>query len=358
MANEVLVTLTIQPYERAIILKKKLEEEGIVVVVDEVNQQQPLISSGVRLRIKEADLPKAMMLVEMNIIKGKRHSDRVVLIPVDFTERSEKACLLGFRCAHRLQASVVILHSYINTSFQASFPLSGRLHKNISEKYKEEELQAMSEMEQFSQRLKDFISADLLEGVKYECRVEEGVPEEAILELAKILEPILIVMLTRGWMRKREDQIGSVTAEVMDSLRFPLLAIPEGLDLDDVPHNMVFCATLERSDLIPLDLIMSQFECHNVVLAHVESGNEPLVEQRMQALYEYCCHQYPSSKFLQKIYNIDDFFESFERNLQSQKIGLVVIPNKKRNIFARLFNPSIAHRFLFQTDIPLLVIPR
>ena len=34
-----------------------------------------------------------------------------------------------------------------------------------------------------------------------------------------------------------------------------------------------------------------------------------------------------------------------------------IIPNKKKNIFARLFNPSVAHKILFLTDTPMLVVP-
>ena len=37
--------------------------------------------------------------------------------------------------------------------------------------------------------------------------------------------------------------------------------------------------------------------------------------------------------------------------------GQIIIPNRKRNIFARLFNPSLAHKMLFLSDTPLLVIP-
>ena len=49
--------------------------------------------------------------------------------------------------------------------------------------------------------------------------------------------------------------------------------------------------------------------------------------------------------------------ESFAQFAQDENIQLIAVPNKKSSIFSRLFNPSIAHRVLFQTDTPMLVVP-
>ena len=52
-----LVTLAILTYAKAQILKNVLENEGIETYIHNVNQIQPVVSSGVRVRIKESDLP-------------------------------------------------------------------------------------------------------------------------------------------------------------------------------------------------------------------------------------------------------------------------------------------------------------
>ena len=73
-----LVTLAILTYAKAQILKNVLENEGIEAYIHNVNLIQPVISSGVRLRIKESDLPHALQIIESSawlsedIIKGRR----------------------------------------------------------------------------------------------------------------------------------------------------------------------------------------------------------------------------------------------------------------------------------------------
>ena len=59
-----LVTLAILTYAKAQILKNVLEEEGNEAYIHNVNLIQPVISSGVRVRIKESDLPHALQIIE------------------------------------------------------------------------------------------------------------------------------------------------------------------------------------------------------------------------------------------------------------------------------------------------------
>lgn len=86
-----------------------------------MNLIQPVISSGVRVRIKESDLPRALKIIESSswlsseILEEKSadsDSEKVpkVLIPVDFSAYSLKACDFGFDVASRMHAEVVLLH--------------------------------------------------------------------------------------------------------------------------------------------------------------------------------------------------------------------------------------------------------
>ena len=59
-----LVTLAIRTYHRAQMIKAVLQEEGIETVIHNLNLEQPEMAVGVRVRIKESDLPRALTIVE------------------------------------------------------------------------------------------------------------------------------------------------------------------------------------------------------------------------------------------------------------------------------------------------------
>lgn len=127
-----LVTLAILTYAKAQILKNVLENEGIETYIHNVNQIQPVVSSGVRLRIKESDLPRALKITESSawlseeVVGGKspkvEKDSNKVLIPVDFSNYSMKACEFGFNFAQNMGAEVVLLHVYFTPIYTTSLP--------------------------------------------------------------------------------------------------------------------------------------------------------------------------------------------------------------------------------------------
>ena len=62
-----LITLAIHTYEKALPIKNLLEREGVAVELNNVNLAAPEVSPGVRIRIKESDLPFALRLSLINI---------------------------------------------------------------------------------------------------------------------------------------------------------------------------------------------------------------------------------------------------------------------------------------------------
>jgi len=114
-----LVTVAIHTFEKAQILKSLLESEGIETYIHNVNLIQPVVSAGVRVRIKESDLPKALLIIEqMNLsLEDKQEivdlgNENKILVPVDFSDYSMKACDLAFNLAQSIGAEVVVFHAY------------------------------------------------------------------------------------------------------------------------------------------------------------------------------------------------------------------------------------------------------
>ena len=127
--EEKLVTLAILTYSKAQILKNVLENEGIEACIHNVNLIQPVISSGVRIRIRESDLPRALKIIEssawlaedvVNEEKTEEKHGKQVLIPVDFSDYSMAACEFGFNFAAKIQAEVVLMHVYFSPVYMPS----------------------------------------------------------------------------------------------------------------------------------------------------------------------------------------------------------------------------------------------
>ena len=352
-----LITVAIHTFERAVDLKNTLEEEGIEVKLHNVNLDEKVLSSGVRVRIRERDLAQALQIIESP--EATTSNKRCVLLPVDFGKYSLK---LGMEYARRTRGKVLLLHCYTNERHTMSLPFGSDRYDSPEDDVKAIKRTARQQMDEFVQVLFEMIAAGQLPKVKIETKVKEGIPEEQILHYAQKYDVSLIVMGTSGTNRRRQNLIGSVAGEVMDACKFPIFTVPIGMPdigLADITR-VAFFSNLIQQDMISLDRFARMFNMRGVevtIIPVVDKKDRRLVDQSLQQLVQYCREHYPECTFKTKRIATKTFVDSFGQYAKDEGIQLIAVPNKKSSIFSRLFNPSIAHRVLFQTDTPMLVVP-
>jgi nucleotide-binding universal stress UspA family protein len=79
-------------------------------------------------------------------------------------------------------------------------------------------------------------------------------------------------------------------------------------------------------------------------------------KQSMQSLLKYCTQNYPQFTFNVEALTIENAQQEYTDLKNERNIDLIVMPNKRKNVFARFFNPGLAHRILDNGDLPMLVI--
>ena len=364
-----LVTLAIHTFEKAQILKTILETEGIEVYIHNVNQIQPVVSAGVRVRIKESDLPHALRIIEDSKWLSEDTEEestapqvKKILIPVDFSDYSIKACELGINYAYQAGAEVMIMHAYFSPYFPSAIPMGDTLAYQVNE---EESVQnvlkrVQIDMENICTMINRKIQAGELPKVKYNYVLREGLPEEEIIAYCKEYHPTLIVMGTRGKSQKDMDLIGSVTGEVIEVNKVPVLAIPENIRFNDLSDakNIAFATSFNQRDLVAFDEFMEIIKGYdvNIHLFNISTSKDEWNEIRLTGVNEYFKKQYPDANISHTVLADGDLLLAIEKFVRDKQIDVIALSTYRRNILARMFNPSIARKMLFHTYTPLLVM--
>lgn len=362
------VTVAIHTYAKAQILRSILESEGIPAVIESINLIQPVVPSNVRVRINETDLARALEIIESVDFSSKLEPDpkpktKEVLVPVDFSAYSLKACEFAFRLARDLDCDVKLLHAFFAPYYPASIPFGDsftvqgpdpRVYKDIRDDV-EKQMHALCE------KIDAKIASGEIPRVGYSYLMTEGLPEEQVVEYSKKVNPEAIVMGTRGINAKELDLIGSVTAEVIEASKTPIFAIPENtkqMSLADM-QRIVFLTNFQEREFKAFEVMMSFIKDRpvKVFLAHIAKKEDVWDEIKLVGIKKYLHEQHPS---LEIDYRVIDRTEGLEQTLdkfvRENAIDLIAMSSSRRNIFARMFNPGIARRMLFHSDTPLLVI--
>lgn len=369
-----LITVAIHTYDRALMAKSILEAEGIAVTLQNVNLEQPEVSPGVRLRIREDDLPLALRVLENPEIFSGAHLPSIpqaimphcVVVPTDFSEHSFAAACVAMKIAAAHKSDVVFLNSYIDPHVTGNVQLSDSLTYGITGADATENLVSAANgmMAKFTGRIKDAMKAGELPMVKFNHLIVEGVPEDSIIDFAKDRPPFLVVMGTRSATAKEKDMIGSVTAEVLDACRFSVLTIPETGDneFSNTPGDILFFSNLDQEDILAMDTLYRYFPTASARVTIVNIPQRHRFADRNAgsaalALSDYCSRKFEHYTFENIPVTPKNAIDELEKLRKERDFDLIVVPNKRRNVLTRMFNPGIAHRLLFHADIPMLVIP-
>jgi nucleotide-binding universal stress UspA family protein len=362
--NEKLATLASLPFSKAEILKSLLEAEGIECVLENVDFLQDAMDTGVRIRIFEKDARKAFPILEKML--GKENSDQskrenYVLIPIDFSNYSLKAALIGFDIAEKTGSKMVMYHSSPRPEF-LTIPYSDVIvyDSALFINYEMTEKLTNQKFEEFLNKLTSVINTERWKRAKPEYIVKIGEADDDILSYIQVHPPKMVVMGIRGEDAQSGDLIGSTTAGIIFNTKVPVLAIPEK-SADNWLENfktVVYATNFEATDFIAMDKLLKlvkPFGC-KVICLHVNQGNDGVLDEAMlEGMKEALCEKYPDAAFDCRLVHSKNLTEAIDQFIQENHIDVLALTTHRRNLLTRFFNPGVARKMMLHTQTPILV---
>lgn len=294
-----------------------------------------------------------------------------VLIPVDFSHKGSLAIEIGFELAKRLNKDVELLHASViaNPTIFPQFPddFNGMDNENaeIEEVELEEEVHSIDSRSML--KLKNSIKGRQMAGeipsVKFDTVLTPGMPEEVIAEYCAMTPPSIVVMATRGCEKRKEELVGSVTAEVIDHSLAPVITIPEDYSLskfNEIERICAFC-NFDNGDCEAIEAMMKLLGNPSLKIYLFPATDKFKLEVTNQKLTEISnslATSFSNARFQAvTVKNEKNLREEAEAFFVDESIQMILAPNRKRNAIARFFNPGLAHKILYEIDFPMLAIP-
>lgn len=361
--HDKLVTLAIRTYQRALMIKSVLQENNIDTVIHNLNLEHPELAVGVRVRIKESDLPQALTIVEELEkeweAQGQKPRQKQILIPYDFNDPIDKTIDLGFQMAESMQAEIVILHAYFSPAYTIA------VHNDVSTySIRDSELlrriisTTNADVNNMTNLINSRIDNNELPKVAFSFKLKEGIPEDEILDYCKKHKPDLVVMGTHG-KKNTTELIGSVTAEVIESAEVPVFAVPRDMAIKNISEvdSIAFLTNFDQKDLIAIDKTISIFNKKDLEIhfIHASEKNETWSEVVLTGIKTYFEKHYPNLKTQYELLSSADTPEIIEDYLQNHNIDLLAMNIRRRKLFSRLFNPGLAYKMILNSETAMFV---
>lgn len=365
-----IITLAIHTKEKAFKLKEVLESRNIPVYLEELSQNDYVgdTAKGYAVKIKESQISKALTIIEENKLFSYKDMQTLkmddgrkrILVAVDFSTYSMKACQTAFSIAKELDAKVKILHVYNNIYFPTQIPFADALKNDgdisILDKSRKQMLDLCVEIDKN-------IEAGKFPSVNYSYSLREGIVEEEIESFIEEYKPMLLVLGKRGTNDNRTNILGSVTADIIEMTDIPVLAIPENSSFEgakDVRH-IAFFTNIHRRDIYSFDYLVNHllpYKGLKITLVHIitDARNGKWSESDLLKLQESFTQKYSDMNISYKLINETDFVQGIKDFIETEKVDIVAVNTQRRSLWGRMFLPSNSRKILASLNVVLLTL--
>lgn len=368
MKSKKIITLATLTYMRAQLLSALLERKGIKSFMTNINRMKGA-PGGVNVIIQEGDLSAALTIfddfknaygIKKQQATGYMKSIRRILVPVDFTAHAENAAFYALKVAAQFKADILLLHVYFDPSQTTYAPLESFAYSvNFDAINREVEQEVEEHLKALSNKLKEQQKKEQIRGVTVKYDFVKGSATEEILAYCHVYDPGLLVMGTRGKELEGLRSFGSVTAKIIEKAGIPVLAIPKGFDVSHyhAPKKIVYATDFRVGDYWALSKLASFVKPFGakIYCVHVDLEIEKEQEVLMHKIREFITDTL-------QIYNLEcglletvDVQLGLEDFIKERGMEVLAVTTHTRSLFESIFKPSMTKKFLFMTDIPLLV---
>ena len=366
MSNEFLI-LAIHTPMKADVLKSILENNRIEVQLRKVGDD----TNSLYVEVRGSDLARALAIIEAN--KLFRYNDKDtysiddgrprILVAVDFSVYSMKACQIAFSIAKKANAKVKILHVYHDMYYPSHIPFADSLKETPEEGLLDKSRKKMLAL---CMEIDKKISDGEWPSINYSYSLREGNVEDEIHNFVSEYKPSLLVLGTKGKNNNRSSMLGSVTADVIEMTNVPILAVPENSpirDASDIKH-IAFLTNLLNRDVSSFQALVSVFGNNpdiKLTFVHVNSADKKgnvWTESELAEISKNFSKKYPQVNVAYKLIdspNADEAEQTINNFIEEEEVNIVCLTTRKRNIFGRMFVPSVSRKMLYKNDVILFV---
>lgn len=268
-----------------------------------------------------------------------------ILFPTDFSECSANALNWAIGFSEKFYARLLIHNSCHLPAFNQQIPFDGISEEQICK-------EADAQMEQFilKNKLKE-------RNIQFDTTVSLGLASDEIVSLAKSKKSDIIIMGTKGASGIEKMLIGSNTSAVLENSFCPVIAVPENAKFAGL-NKIIFATDYNDHDLEAINFLIKLATpfMSEIFIVHVSAitGTDTMEREKFSIFKDEVIKKTRYEKLFFQLaigLNVENDLDTI---IREQKGDMLAMAMRKRNIFSRLFSPSLTKRMSFHTQVPLL----
>jgi nucleotide-binding universal stress UspA family protein len=272
---------------------------------------------------------------------------KTILVPTDFSSNANNALDYAIAFAKKEKAKIILLHT---------FHITYMINPDIPQQLVAEQVFATEEMANSKLKL-------LCEKVEHKGKVKceflnkQGLTVDMILSTAEEIKPDIVIMGTRGASGIKEIILGSTTADVIEKVKCPVIAVPEQASFHQI-KNITYATDYHTNDIEAIKKLVDISKLFNPYITVLHVSDKALThkseEEKLEELKEKVNHKIKYDKIFYKLVYGQDLVKVLTKHIKGESPDMLVMSMHSRNLFDKLFGTSFTKKVAYHTRIPLM----
>ncbi len=290
--------------------------------------------------------------IEQTILNVHRKNNNVmkkILVPTDMSGVAGNAYKYAIQLANKIGGELNTLHVYRSMA-NTKAPLMLITPDHHKGAYPKHFMQA------FVEKAVAELYPKITEEVKVEYELELGYPASVIKQRSSDYD--LIVMGKKGKNNLSEKMFGGVTTTVAADVNCPLLIVPEQAEYKNI-KRILYTTNADSLKEGAIDYVVSLAGRFNAQVNFVQvKEDENKAYEVQNNLFEQVFADGKEPAVLMELITIKapSVEEAVAQYVEENKVDMIVMYSKKKNLFKHLFLQSHTRNMAYQTKVPLLVL--
>ncbi|MBC5775319.1 universal stress protein [Pontibacter sp. KCTC 32443] len=282
-----------------------------------------------------------------------------ILVPVDLTESSYKACNFALTFANLApEATVVLLHCYqdylAEPEVEDIFSTNPTPSEVITDHVlRRNQTDAQDKLDELYQHTLTRVAKD--QRVQLERVFMYGMPEDLIPEEVQRFKPDLLVMATKGESNLARTFFGTISTNIAQEITVPILTIPETYEGTSI-KRVLYATDFDKADTQVLEALQQLLQPFGPVIECVHVADEPSQKdnKKLEELRS-ALQQTATTNLTYTFLEGNDVANALQKFVSEQAIDLIALTTRSRTLLGSLLNPSLTKRMVLESQVPLLI---
>lgn len=321
---------------------------------------------GIKVKVKEGDVEEAVrLLINLGPDFEKNEKKQVVnfrriLVPVDFSQNSLKACQAAISIAEKMKAEIRLLHVYEEPVVDSSrIKHTGTFEKYYRDRLRIAEDEQKKKMINFIETLKEITENEKFSQTNIHYSLIAGKLTSRIPAVSESYKSDVMIIGSGSSAKTSKQGSQQAAVKIIEKVRRPILVVPEESELKNIDNIPVLYVTdFLESDNTSFMTLLSLLKPFNIkyYCIHVEIRDEEAIKERkLEELKEFTEKEYSDYDVNWLLIKNPDVIDGIQNFVENNDIKLVSFTSPKRSMIYRLLNPNNLKRMMKQIKVPMFI---